>query len=133
MLSARLGQPLIGKVKAVRSLLNPETLAARAAQIREGQVPAELTLRLGVEIRGLWMYTVSFKDGLISVSEGLDCDISVHLGEETALEIASGRMNAQQAIESGNLKLAGERRMIPCAKALSSLGALLSEPDDVSE
>ncbi|MEI8335299.1 MAG: SCP2 sterol-binding domain-containing protein [Actinomycetes bacterium] len=113
----------------MRSLLNPETLAARAAQIGEGQVPPELTLRLGVEIRGLWMYTVSFKGGQISVEEGLDCDISVHLGEETALEIASGRMNAQQAIDSGNLKLAGELRMIPLAKALSTLGALLSETD----
>ncbi len=123
----------MGKVRDVRSLLNPETLAARAAQIGEGQVPPELTLRLGVEIRGLWMYTVSYKGGHISVEEGLDCDISVHLGEETALEIASGRMNAQQAIDSGNLKLAGELRMIPLAKALSTLGALLSEPDDVSE
>ncbi len=121
------------KVSDVRSLLNPETLAARAAQIGEGRVPPELTLRLGVEIRGLWMYTVTFQGGHISVAEGLDSDISVHLGEETALEIASGRMNAQQAIDSGNLKLAGELRMIPLAKALSTLGALLSEPDDVSQ
>lgn len=116
------------KVKGVRNLLNPETLAARAANVGEGQIPPELTLRLGVEIRGLWMYTVSFKEGRISVSEGLDCDISVHLGQETVIEIASGRMNAQQAIDSGNLKLAGELRMIPLAKALSTLTALLSEP-----
>ncbi len=116
------------KVEGVKGLFNPETLAARAAQIGEGQIPPELTLRLGVEIRGLWMYTVSFKEGQISVSEGLDCDISVHLGQETAIEIASGNMNAQQAIDDGNLKLAGELRMIPLAKALSTLTALLSEP-----
>lgn len=118
----------MGKVRSVRSLLNPKTLAARAAQIGEGHVPPELTLRLGVEIRGLWMYTVSFKEGHISVSEGLDCDISIHLGQETAIEIANGRMNAQQAIDAGNLKLAGELRKIPLAKALSTLTALLSEP-----
>lgn len=116
------------KVEGVKGLFNPETFAARAAQIGEGQVPPELTLRLGVEIRGLWMYTVSFKEGQISVSEGLDSDISVHLGQETAIEIASGRMNAQQAIDAGNLKLAGELRMIPLAKALSTLTALLSDP-----
>jgi hypothetical protein len=119
----------MGKVEGVKSLLDPETLAARAAQVGENEIPPDLNLRLGVEIRGLWMYTVSFQGGRMSVAEGLDCDISVHLGEETALEIASGRINAQQAIDTGNLKLAGELKMIPLAKALSTLGALLGTPE----
>lgn len=116
----------------MESLLNPAILAARAAAVGEGRVPVELNLRLGVEIRGVWMYTVSFREGRIGVAEGLDCDISLHLEPEVAIEIASGRMNAQQAIDSGNLKLRGDLRMIPIAKALSALGALLSTPTENS-
>lgn len=109
----------------MKGLLNPATLAARAAEVDDGRVPVGLNLRLGVEIRGLWMYTVSFQEGRIGVAEGLDCDISLHLEREVAIEIASGRINAQQAIESGNLKLRGDLRMIPPTKLLSALGALL--------
>ncbi len=117
----------------MESLVDPATLAARAVTVCQGQVPEDLNFRLGIEVRDLWSYTVTFSGGRISISENLDCDISVHLGAETAQEIASGRINAQQAIDSGQMKIGGRLAMIPVTKALSTLDALLSKPPETPQ
>ena len=107
------------------SLPDPLTLAARAEALEPGVIPDNLNLRLGVEVRGLWSYTLIFSLGTLSVIEGLACDVSVHLSQEAAQEIVDGTLNAQRAIEAGSLKLGGELRRIPVVKELSTLGSLL--------
>ena len=61
------------------------------------------------DIDGVGAWTVSVKDGAVSVEEGAhDADCTLSASEETLIKIARGEANPTTAYMTGKLKIKGD-------------------------
>lgn len=102
-----------------------DTLRARAAALGPDAVPPDLVMRFSIVITDGETWTLGFEGGRVTVEPGRHGEVTVILDAGTALGIAEGRSNAQQAIAAGRLRIEGDLDALPGTRALATVGAIL--------
>jgi putative sterol carrier protein len=105
-----------------------DTLRSRAAALGPDAVPSDLSVRFTVSIADGDTWTLVVADGAVTVEPGRSGDVVVLLDPATAERIADGRVNAQQAIAEGGLRIEGDLDALPPARSLVTIGAILGPP-----
>lgn len=110
--------------------LSPEWIAALGAAVEAVTLEPALRLRIGVRVPdapgGAVGYTLSFADGRVTLG-GDPPDATLVVGYAAAVAIAAGTRNAQAALETGDLKVAGDANALRAnAGALAALPAVFA-------
>lgn len=109
--------------------LSPEWIAALDATARQWEGPSDMDLTLALEIRGGGAdvdYHLTLAGGELRVRSGRPVStptITLRQSYGAAAEIAQGRINAQQALAAGHLKVSGDiASLARNGRALAALG-----------